>query len=71
MAHELAKTLIFSDVIEMIAHDFHITLNDARDRFYNSELIKLFSDDELGLYGESPLFIYSLFKKEYKDHHLN
>ena len=71
MAHELAKTLIFSDVIEMIAQDYHITLDEARDRFYGSDVIKLFSDDELGLYGDSPYYIYSLYKKEKKLQDLN
>ena len=64
MAHELVKIIIFSHVIEMIAQDYHMSLEEARDSFYNSELIKSFSNDELGLYGQSPLYIYSLFKEE-------
>lgn len=64
MAHELAKTLIFSDVIEMIAHEYRVSLDEARERFYTSEVIKFFSDDELGLYGDSPNYIFSLYKKE-------
>ena len=71
MAHELAKALIFTDVIELIAQDYRISLNEARDRFYSSEVIKLFSDDELGLYGDSPYYIYSLYKKEKKLQDLN
>ena len=71
MAHELAKALIFTDVIELIAQDYRISLNEARDRFYSSEVIKLFSDDELGLYGDSPYYIYSLYKKEKKIEDLN
>ena len=71
MAHELAKTLIFSDVIELIAQDYRISLEEARDRFYNSDVIKLFSDDSLGLYGDSPFYVYSLYKKEMKIKDLN
>ena len=71
MAHELAKALIFTDVIELIAQDYRISLNEARDRFYSSEVIKLFNDDELGLYGDSPYYIYSLYKKEKKTEDLN
>lgn len=64
MRHALSKTIIFASVVEMIAKKDHISLHEARDRFYNSDLIKLFNDDSLGLYGESPLFIYSLFNEE-------
>ena len=71
MDHSLAKTLIFSDVIEMIAKDYRVSLDEARDRFYTSEIVKLFSDDDLGLYGESPLFVYSLYKEENKIKDLN
>lgn len=71
MAHELSKTLIFTDVIEMIAQDYHVSLDEARDRFYTSEVIKLFSDDSLGLYGDSPFYVYSLYKKEMKIKDLN
>lgn len=71
MAHELAKTLIFSDVIEMIAQEYRISLDEARDRFYASELIKFFNDDSLGLYGDSPFYVYSLYKNEQKTKNLN
>ena len=64
MRHALSKTIIFASVVEMIAEKDHISLHEARDRFYNSDLIKLFNDDSLGLYGESPLFIYSLYNEE-------
>ena len=71
MAHELAKTLIFSDVIEMIAQEYRISLDEARERFYASEVIKFFSDDSLGLYGDSPSYVYSLYKNEQKTKNLN
>ena len=64
MRHALSKTIIFASVVEMIAEKDHISLHEARDRFYNSDLIKLFNDDSLGLYGESPLYIFSLFQEE-------
>ena len=62
MGHALAKALIFSDVIEMFSKDTRISINEARDIFYESEFVKMFSDDSLGLFGESPLYIYSLYK---------
>lgn len=71
VTHEVTKSVIFSRVIEMIAIDEHITLDEARDEFYNSYLVTRFSDDSLGLYGQSPLFIYSLYKEEKKRNSLN
>ena len=62
--HSLAKFLIFTDVVEMIFREYRVSLDDARERFYASEIIKFFSDDELGLYGDSPNYIFSLYKKE-------
>lgn len=64
MEHTLAKTIIITKVIELIATNQQISLSDARDIFYNSETITLLNDDETGLYGDSPLYVYSLFEKE-------
>jgi hypothetical protein len=34
--------------------------------FYSSKTGESFSDDDTGLYGQSPLYIYGLFKEETK-----
>ena len=64
MAHELAKTILIVKVSELIADNYHISISEARDRLYNSKLIKLIDDDETGLYGESPLYAFSLYERE-------
>lgn len=64
MAHELAKTLLIIKVTELIAEKKRVSLSEARDLLYKSNLINLIDDDETGLYGESPLYAYSLFEKE-------
>ena len=51
-------------VVEMIAKHYRISLDEARDMFYCSETIDLLDDDETGLYGEAPIFVFSLFEKE-------
>ena len=66
MGHVLAKTIIISKVVELIAQEYKIPLNDARDIFYSSDTIKLLDDDESGLYGESPLYVLSVFEQEQK-----
>ena len=67
MAHQIAKTILISKVIELIADKYKITISEARDRLYSSDLINLIDDDETGLYGESPLYVLSLFEKEDKE----
>lgn len=66
MEHALSKTIIITRVIEMIADKYKISIDEARDKLYNSELIDFIDDDETGLYGESPLYVFSLFEKEMK-----
>lgn len=66
MAHELAKTILITKVCEIIAKKHRISLKEARDKFYASEIIKLIDDDELGLYGESPWYIFAYFEEENK-----
>ena len=66
MNHVLAKTIIITKVIELIAEKYHLSLKEARDLFFRSDVIKLIEDDETGLYGESPLYSFSIFEQKYK-----
>ena len=67
MNHALAKTIIITKVTELIANKYKITLKEARDYLYQSDIIPLLDDDETGLYGESPLYIFSLFEEKQKN----
>ena len=62
MNHVLAKTILISDTIELIAKKYKISIEEARDRFYNSNVIEMLDDDETGLYGESALYLLSLYE---------
>ena len=66
MEHQLSKTLLITNVIELIASKYRISVSEARDKLYNSRIIDLIDDDETGLYGESPLYVLSLFEQEIK-----
>ena len=66
MEHVLSKTILITKVTELIAEEYRTSISQARDRLYQSETIKLIDDDETGLYGESPLYVFSLFQKEQK-----
>ena len=64
MAHSSVKTIIITKVVELIATKHKLSINEARDMLYSSRLIKLINDDETGLYGESPLYLFSLYENE-------
>ena len=66
MEHALAKTILSADVIEMIAKKHGLTLKEARDSFYGSEVVDMLEDDETGLYGESALYLFSLYEDRLK-----
>ena len=63
MGHHLAKIILITKVSELISNKYKISISDARDRLYSSSIIKLIEDDETGLYGESPQYVFSLFEE--------
>lgn len=64
MGHQLAKSILITRVSELIANKYKIAISEARDELYNSSIIELIDDDETGLYGESPLYIFSIYEQE-------
>lgn len=64
MEHVLAKTILISQTIELIANKYKLSIEEAREKFYQSNVINLLDDDETGLYGQSALYLLSLFEKE-------
>lgn len=61
MKHVLEKTVLISDTIELIAKKYKIKISEARDRFYKSDVVRMIDDDSTGLYGESALYLLSLY----------
>lgn len=64
--HLSSKTILISQAIELIAKKYKLSIEEARDRFYKSKIIELLDDDETGLYGESALYLLSLFDEQIK-----
>ena len=62
MNHTLTKIILISKVSELISNKYHITIDEARDRLYDSDIVSLLDDEKTGLYGESPLYIFSLYE---------
>lgn len=66
MAHSTVRATILPEIIKLICADRNISEQQAMDMFYSSKTGESFSDDSTGLYGQSPLYIYGLFKEELK-----
>ena len=62
MSHLIAKNIMINMVAELIAEKYKLSLKEARVELYRSEIISLLDDDETGLYGESPLYVFSLYE---------
>ena len=65
MEHVLSKTILISQTIELIAKKYKLSIEDARNRFYQSNVIEMLDDDETGLYGESALYLLSLYENNF------
>ena len=63
MGHLLAKTIIVNRVIELIEKEYKLTHAEASMKLLESEVLDLVDDDETGLYGESPLYVFSIFEQ--------
>jgi hypothetical protein len=67
MEHVLSKTILISQTIELIANKYKLSVEEARNRFYESDVIEMLDDDETGLYGESALYLLYLYEKYLKN----
>lgn len=62
LPYDISKTIIAYKTIELIAKNYKLSIQDARDKFYNSEVVDLLDDEETGLYGQSALYLLSLYE---------
>jgi hypothetical protein len=64
MAHSLVKATIIPEIVRLIAERYVVPEQKALDMFYTSATAASLADDETGLYGQSALYIFSLFNEE-------
>lgn len=64
--HLPSKIILISQTIELIAKKDRLSIEEARNRFYASNVIERLDDDETGLYGESALYLLSLYERDSK-----
>ncbi|MDR3256501.1 MAG: hypothetical protein LBT18_02455, partial [Endomicrobium sp.] len=66
MSHKLVKSLLVSKVVGLIMQEYKVSQDKALDMFYTSSVATYLNDDETGLYGQSALYIFSVFSEELK-----
>lgn len=64
MEHYLIRATIIPSIIEKIMDKYNIDQATALDNFYRSNTAASLADDETGLYGQSPNFIFGLYIQE-------
>jgi hypothetical protein len=69
MAHGLIKAMIIPEIVHLIAEKYSASEEKALDMFYTSATAVSLDDDETGLYGQSPLYIFSVFNDEMQMSH--
>ena len=65
MAHGLIRATIIPELIRLIEEKYSVNEDEALDMFYRSATGASLADDETGLYGQSALYIFSLFNDEW------
>lgn len=64
MSKALYNATIIPEIVRLIEEKYNLSEQEALDAFYGSETAKALNDPETGLYGQSALFIFSLFNEE-------
>jgi hypothetical protein len=67
MAHGMVKAIIISEIVKLITQKYAVPERKALDMFYTSATAAALNDDETGLYGQSALYIFSLFVEEMRN----
>lgn len=64
MEHSTTRATILPKIISLIITEYGLSETEALDAFYWSATGAAFSDDESGLYGQSPNYIFGLYVQE-------
>ena len=64
VGHGTIRAAILPEIISKIMERYQLSEDAALDRFYRSATGASFADDETGLYGQSPNYIFGLFAQE-------
>ena len=63
MSHGTIRAATLPTIIKLIADRFGVSDDEAMKMFYESHIGACYADDESGLYGQSALYVFSLFQE--------
>jgi hypothetical protein len=64
MGHGTIRAVTLKTIIPLIMEKFNCGENEALKLFYESHIGACYADDTTGLYGQSALYVFSLFCEE-------
>ena len=64
MSHGTIRAATLPAIVELIIKNYDVTEDEAIKMFYESHIGSCYADDDTGLYGQSALYIFSLFQEE-------
>jgi hypothetical protein len=64
MSHGTIRAATLPTIIKLITKHYDVSDDEALKMFYESHIGSCYSDDESGLYGQSALYVFSLFREE-------
>jgi len=64
MSHGTIRAATLKTIIPLIMKHFNCAENDALKMFYESHIGECYADDTTGLYGQSAVYVFSLFCEE-------
>ena len=64
MGHSIVRGMIIPEIVKLISEKYSWSEEKALDEFYNSVTAQCYADDDLGLYGQSALYIFGLVVDE-------
>lgn len=70
MEHYLIRATIIPQIVELIQESYHLSEEEALRSFYCSATGASLSDDNTGLYGQSPLYIFGLYQEEQQENRM-
>ncbi len=62
--HHLVRATVTPEIVRLIGEAEHIPEKEALKHFYQSITAANYADEETGLYGQSALFLFSMYQAE-------
>lgn len=64
MGRALYNATVIPEIIRLISERFGVDESQAMNDFYASDTAKALNDQNTGLYGQSALFVFSMYLEE-------